>query len=86
MNPELRTHFGKVAYQAAIKENGPGIEQWEELSDHSKELYCVVGEAVASELAGMITSPLQQLLHSFISLMESVYRARNEGEEGQEST
>lgn len=71
MNPELRIHFGKVAYQAATSGNGPVVGQWEELSDHSKELYCTVGEAVASELAGMLTSPLQQMLHSFISLMEN---------------
>jgi hypothetical protein len=85
MNPELRLHFGKVAYRAAMKENGPAIGPWEDLSDHAKELYCAVGEAVASELAGMLIPTFRQVLESFLSTIEN-FSPRNKSKEGQENT
>jgi hypothetical protein len=72
MNQELRERFGKIAYQTAMKGDGRGRESWDELSDQAKELYCAVGEAVASDLAGMLVSPIQQMFQAFLSLMDRV--------------
>ncbi len=65
MNPELREMLGKAAYQAAIEENGPGVEWWDELSDHTKENYRSMACAIALALAEVALPALQSLAFAF---------------------